>query len=407
MALLKSYFSMYINHKILNTKYVDILHRRRSPKKIFIGKGELKHTSTKIIITFYVYNTEKISLKREYKRLYNAFIPKFSIIQTTYYNTCYYILVSFIDILTDYLEVLLRYYKYLNNLVNIKILNNDEKFMIFANRANSFYACNYPKYSYYKDIAEEKYKEDLYTLRYLLKFNSVKFEKPFIIGLTHLVEKLYNKKIEFNIVNLRKMHLNSDILTQVIVLKLKNRKNRFLKILRSSLNKVKLPNVSRLGEGEKFSKDNKEDYFINKIRNTYINEMFNDDITKIDPLNKLLLNFFPTSVYNKADKLEINTNSSNDKKSVSLRNYVFKYLKHFKLAGVRLEAKGRVSRRFTASRSVFKLYWKGGLKNVDSSFKGLSTVMLRGDAKSNVQYSMLKSKYRIGAFGIKGWVSSK
>jgi hypothetical protein len=33
--------------------------------------------------------------------------------------------------------------------------------------------------------------------------------------------------------------------------------------------------------------------------------------------------------------------------------------------------------------------------------------MLRGDAKSNVQYSMIHSKYRIGAFGIKGWVSSK
>jgi hypothetical protein len=37
----------------------------------------------------------------------------------------------------------------------------------------------------------------------------------------------------------------------------------------------------------------------------------------------------------------------------------------------------------------------------------LSTVMLRGDTKSNVEYSMLKSKHRIGAFGIKGWVSSK
>jgi hypothetical protein len=77
------------------------------------------------------------------------------------------------------------------------------------------------------------------------------------------------------------------------------------------------------------------------------------------------------------------------------------------LGGVRLEAKGRLSKRFTASRSVFKLNWKGGLKNVDSSFKGLSTVMLRGNSKSNIEYTMLRSKYRIGAFGIKGWVSSK
>jgi hypothetical protein len=72
-----------------------------------------------------------------------------------------------------------------------------------------------------------------------------------------------------------------------------------------------------------------------------------------------------------------------------------------------VEAKGRLTRRFTASRSVFKVRWKGGLKNVDSSFRGLSTVMLRGDAKSNVQYSIINSKTRIGAFGVKGWVSNK
>jgi hypothetical protein len=77
------------------------------------------------------------------------------------------------------------------------------------------------------------------------------------------------------------------------------------------------------------------------------------------------------------------------------------------LAGIRVEAKGRLTRRFTAAKSVFKVKWKGGLKNVDSSFKGLSTIMLRGDRKSNVQYSILSSKNRNGAFGVKSWVSSK
>jgi hypothetical protein len=33
--------------------------------------------------------------------------------------------------------------------------------------------------------------------------------------------------------------------------------------------------------------------------------------------------------------------------------------------------------------------------------------MLRGGAKSNVQYTMLKTKNRLGSFGVKGWVSSK
>jgi hypothetical protein len=77
------------------------------------------------------------------------------------------------------------------------------------------------------------------------------------------------------------------------------------------------------------------------------------------------------------------------------------------MAGVRLEARGRLTRRFTASRSVFKLKWKGGLNNIESSRKGLSTVILRGHAKSNVQYSLINSKNRNGAFGVRGWISGK
>jgi hypothetical protein len=459
MKLLKSYFNMFIDDKAytkIKSKALDILRRRRSSRKIFIGKGELKHTNSKVIITFYVHNTEKLSLKREYLRLYKSIylpantleksiaIGKNGIIKTedlmdngsikfnrpytldefltspknyttkiidkvhseippvrqlTYYEVYYSIISLFVNNLTTYVESLTKYYEYLTHLVELKVLNKEEKYLIFLNKANSFFSYNYPKYDTYRNIAEKRYLENLYRLRYALKFNNVKFENPFIGKLTNIVEKLYLKKVEFNIVNLKKMHLNSDILTQSIVLKLKNRKNRLIRVLRSSLNKINLPNVSRLGE--KYSWSNQNEYLINKIRNTYISSMFND-ITKIDPLNKLLLNFFPS-----ADKLEIDTNLAKNKSKVPLRSFVFKELKQFKLAGVRLEAKGRLSRRFTAARSVFQLSWKGGLKNVDSSFKGLSAVMLRGDTKSNVQYSVLNSKQRIGAFGIKGWVGTK
>jgi len=479
MSLLKGYFSMFISHKDLGTKYVSKLYRKRSPKKIFIGKGELKHTSTKAIITFYVYNTEKISLKREYNKLYQSFFspkkrylmkknkrivtflrnslsrqiiiddkgnvlkdisgndiiiynrpytieeflnsPKHVITkisthynkakinefgsdtspfeQITYQEVYYSILNLFIENLSSYLSVLNKYFEYLTKLVQNKILSNNERFLIFTNLLKILYTFNYPDYEYYKKKANRKYLKNLYRLRYLLKFNSVKFEKPFVTRLIHLLEKLYNKKIELNIVNLNKMHLNSDILTQAIVLKLKNKKNKFYKIFRSSLNKVKIPNIDRLNE--KIDQSNRKNYFINKIRNVYINNMFSSKTDKGDSLNKLLLNYFPSG-----NSLEVE-DLYNVKRDISLKDYVFRYLKHFRLGGVRLEAKGRLSKRFTASRSVFKLNWKGGLKNVDSSFKGLSTVMLRGDNKSNVEYSMLKSKYRIGAFGIKGWVSSK
>ena len=81
-------------------------------------------------------------------------------------------------------------------------------------------------------------------------------------------------------------------------------------------------------------------------------------------------------------------------------------IKHKSVTGIRIEAAGRLTRRNTAAKSVFKLKYKGNLKNADSSYKGLSTILLRGHAKSNVQYTKLKSKLRIGSFGLKGWVSS-
>ena len=73
-----------------------------------------------------------------------------------------------------------------------------------------------------------------------------------------MLEKLYTKKVEFNIVNLKKVHLNSDIFTQAIVLKLKNKNNNLIRVLKSSLNKVNLPNVSRISE--KYSLSNKNEY---------------------------------------------------------------------------------------------------------------------------------------------------
>jgi hypothetical protein len=429
MDLLKGYFSMFISHNTLNTKYISKLYRKRSPKKIFIGKGELKHTSNKVVITFYVYNTERISLKKEYKQLYlSLFSPKKKYIlikkgkqflsffkepletkivlnkegnilkdikgndiiiynrpytveeflhspkpittkiseiyynkinnneiysdipsfkQVTYYDVYFYIVELFINNLSSYINILNKYFEYLTKLVELKILNNHEKLLIFISLVDNFYNYNYPNYEYNKNIAGRKYIKNLYRLQYLLKFNNVKFEKSFSRKLIDLVENLYNKKVELNIVNLNQVHLNSDILTQAIVLKLKNKKNKLYKIFKSSLNKVKISDASRLSQ--KIDVSNKKNYFINNIRNVYINDMLNNKIIYGDSLNNLLLNYFSSS-----NKLTIEDLYSVEK-SISLRDYIFRYIKHFRLAGVRLEARGRLSRRFTASRSVFKL----------------------------------------------------
>ena len=429
MKLLKSYFNFEINHKLLKTKRMATRYKRLSTKKIFVGKGELKHTSSKVIITFYVHNTEKIYLSKAvhlvHKALFKPIKPlkiyinkdinnkeiisynrpftlKEFLALPEHYDQWYTDHVApYIDVKNLYLNNLNMQYNILTKMVNMKLISKEDKNKTLINLYQNIDSFNYPDYKTYMARAEYYYLSSLRRFRYLLGFNNVKFTKPFISELIRLVQNIYNKKVEFNIVNLKKMHLNSDIFTQAVALKLKNRDNKLYRVLKSSLRKVKLPSVNRITE--KSNKANKDELFINRIRNDNISSMFSNDNGN-DPLNNLLLDFFPSAENLKVNIVKI---TSIKQRSISLRNYVIKSLKHISMRGIRVEAKGRITRRFTASRSVFKMKWKGGFKNVDSSFKGLSAIMLRGHVKSNVQYSFMSSKNRNGAFGVKGWVSSK
>lgn len=96
---------------------------------------------------------------------------------------------------------------------------------------------------------------------------------------------------------------------------------------------------------------------------------------------------------------------SHNKKIIKNRHVIKTVLDSIKykfVKGIRIEAAGRLTRRYTASRSLFKKVYLGNIRNMDSSFKKLSTVILRGHSKSNLQYTKLNSKKRIGSYGIKG-----
>jgi len=441
MYLLKSYFNSKKKHKILNIKRKNkekpLLPRLRriSAKRVFIGKGDLKHTSTKVIITFYVYNTESMFLARKLMQLrFGLFLIEKKIklkktvtkdsegnIKITYNRLFsfkeylnlrkhyeWYIsdMISLINKQTSKLNAINKYYKILKSLVWEKLLTNDQIYLMFKNKAQSFYPNNFPSFNYQITVAGKEYKKNLDIYFKLLQDNKLKFDGIFMSKLIDLIQQIYNKNVELNIVNLKKMHLNSDIYTQAVSLKLRNRDNKLYRVLKASLRKIKLPVIRKIDEKQK--KPNRDEFFINRIRNNTISSMFtlNNKKTKNikDRLQNLLLKFYPL-----ADNLKINEikRSSNLNRTVSLENYVLRSLKHLNLRGIRVEAKGRLTRRFTASRSVLKTKWKGGLKNVDSSFKGLSTIMLRGIVKSNLQYSTINSKNRNGAYGVKGWVSSK
>lgn len=427
MNLLKSYFNFYYSSTFLNTKRNPIVLRskRLSANRIFVGKGNIKHTSNKVIITWYVHNVEKLYLMKKLKLIYkNLFYPKLALRNNVKFDiktnkhvvgnnrsltlkeylslpvhlTDY---ISFILILVNkinaYLGVLLQYNTVLNNMVEVKELNKDEKSVILYNKLKSLYSIKYPDFKYYENQLRFNYIRELLYYRYLLRLNKIKFDETFMFKLKCLISKIYNKEVEFNIVNLKKIHSNSDIFTQAVTLKVKNRKNRLLNVLKSSLSKVKLDQTKKY-EDKDYKLLNKEQILANIVKNNTISSMFNNNkLTGKDPLNSLLLNIFPL-----ADNMQTIV-----KDPISIQNYVLKSLKNNNLAGVRLEAKGRLTRRFTASRSLFKVKWKGSLSNINSSYRGLSAVMLRGHLKSNIQYSVLNSKTRNGAFGIKGWVSNR
>lgn len=411
MKIVKSYFNMYFSNKILDVKQLNTRFKRLSVKRIFVAKGELKHTSSKVIITLYVFNKERNILKLETNKLIKALVypSKQLIIDNTSKFNRPLTLSEFIHHNKD-----LVYSSYIESLIGKDSIDNTINSLEFTNANLKNILSNIEDKKVndinidinniaflqgYKDFLKNTlsvFLKNYYVSKMNLALNRIKFEESFLIHLKDLVNKIYNKEVEFNIVQLKKLHLNSDIFTEAIALKLKNRENKLYRVLKSVLTRVKVKKINK--NKEKNFKMNKNNMFINSIINTRINSLF--DNYQGDNLNKFLFNLFPTlSSTNNKD-------ASIFKEDTSSSEFINKYIKHKDIFGIRIEAKGRLTRRFTASRSVFKVKWKGGLKNVDSSFRRLSSVMLRGHAKSNVQYSVLNSKNRNGAFGVKGWVSN-
>jgi hypothetical protein len=389
-----------------------------------------------------VYNAEKNYLNRKIKKLTSIIFPSSNILDYKYNSKrkrpinymekiyAYIYEYNKVPLLNWFSNNVSYYLKELiierDNFSNLKKRNKSEKDINILNRTNlikgiekwidiSIYTINnnaftelnkmYYYFLYWVHISKE-YKIIKYY-KILLNINNAKFKDFFLNKLTPLISKIYNnKEIQFNIVNLKTLYLNSDIFTQIIALKLKNRDNRLLRVLRSALYMVKLPKVNIIKE--RYHKTIIRKLWINKIQNLKVNSLLNNinNINKVnkDVLDNTLLETFSNIYFNEDNNIANVKKYSN---KTSLLNFLLKSIKHKSMGGVRLEAKGRLTRRFTASRSMFKIKWKGGIRNIDSSYRGLSAVMLRGHRTSNIQYSNINSKTRNGAFGLKGWVASK
>ena len=364
--ILKSYFNLSLFHEKIKNKSrrLRIRFRRSTVNRIFLSRAEMKHTNNKVIITVYTYN-------RNLKYLYNRIRNLLSIIKRKKINKKwkkrrfydYHVFFS----LPRKLKLIRK--KSLN-LIN-KVKKEKRIILTTGKKKNFFFPSLVPFKNYKKQIYVNLIKKSLKKEKLYLKYNQMwllhdyKIKTRFMLGLNSIIQKIYKKKVEFNIVNLKYLHLNSNIFSESITLKLRKRKNRLLKVLKRALKLVRLP---------RFKKDF---YYVNNG----------------SPLNR-------------DETLNINSDILSLAQTNILENNVLNSLKHKRISGVRLEATGRLTKRLTASRSIFKLKYKGSLKNIDSSYKNLSSVMLRGHEKSNIQYTKLNSKTRNGAFGLKSWISS-
>lgn len=399
----KSYIKSLISHDpVLNKLFrsycnmlqdkIKILFKRRrhnksrySANKIYVSRAELKHTNTKLLIILSTYNKQKSTLLRwtrkiiYFKRMYKILVD----IKDRHVVEHKRFFITLLKTMTDRSRIIIVE-KVLKNR-NIKLeryipaqinrLNHKWNY-VFKRKFFSFIKWNMPFLKknnnniltnfllnlknkklykipgYSKWLLKNNFRvvKMLFKNTRLISFNKSKFNHFVLnlrnLGLTSLLEKIYGKKVVIKLVDLKSIHLNSDVFSSAVALKLRDRQNKAVRVLRKAiLQMVRIPDFHTL-------------------------ITFDDNIQTMN------------------------------------KNNVINTIKQQIVSGVRFEASGRLTRRLTAMRSVFKYRYLGSLKNVRSSFNNNASTLLRGYAKANSQYTLINSKTRNGTFGLKGWISS-
>lgn len=377
--IIQSYFNLYFkDHKYVGSKKFILLRRRRNfLRRIYVSNAEIKHTNNKAIITLFTVNREKKILKKKYlkinKRVSKNLIKRYFLLYKNNIARIYDILNKRAQAMNKYTFISDKISKrkfisykleYLNKFIELKNLYLKKVWSVIISK-------------YWKTYLRLLRKYDL-----MYSLNQYKFNKQILLPiLSNILNKIIGKKIEYNIINLKSIAYNTDLFTNALSLKLKKSRMNYIKSMFSILNRAYLPKINTIKERTLATN---VDLFLDKYK----------DLKVISNLSG--------SSNNNLDKLL--GNSSNTKE---VHNTIYNSIGYKNMGGIRLEVKGRLTKRYRADRSIYSLKWKGGLKNVDSSFKRLSSVLFRGNSKSNVSYSLSNSKRRIGAFAVKGWISGK
>jgi hypothetical protein len=360
------------------------LFKNRSVNKVYVSKPEIKYSIKEVIITVYIYNRERF-----------YFLKKLSILNEIIFNMLkrnetYNILESdetAKSLLAEKLREIDYPFKYIGNGTIPKFLNSRSLYIDIEKNFNNYYNIfnNFKNTSILTDtisiflkLNSNKYifnniKKILYmNLKkvFMCKFyisiiylNNYKFNNNNMIELKNKLFKIYKKKININIINLKYLYLENTIFLDGLMNKLNDRKKKALRVIRKGLSLAKVVKLHPLFFRLKKVEKNNSDIELNKINNK---------------LNNLLFLLKKNKYIN-----------------------IISHLKNKHVSGLRIEAKGRLTKRLTASRAVYKLTYKGSLKNIYSSYNKLSTIMLRGLSKSNIEYVNTNSKNRNGSYGVK------
>ena len=388
--IIQSYFNLYFkDHKYVGSRKFILLRRRRTfLRKIYVSNAEIKHTNNKAIITLFTVNREKKILKRKYlkinKKISQNLIRRYLLLYKNNVSNIYDIINNHKFLSVNGLggahnkmtkKGFLNYrLEYLNKFIKLKDLYLRKIWSVIISK-------------YWRTHLKLLRKYDLMYSLNQYKFNNL----TFLPKLSNILNKIIGKKIEYNIINLKSIAYNTDLFTNALALKLKKKRMNYIKSMFSILNRAYLPKINTIKERTLVKGQKNIDLYLDKYK----------DLNIISNLNNINL-----------DKLLNNINNTtntdkNDTENKKIHNLIYNSIGYKNMGGIRLEVKGRLTKRYRADRSIYSLKWKGGLKNVDSSFKRLSSVLFRGNSKSNMTYTLSQSKRRIGAFAVKGWISGK
>jgi hypothetical protein len=335
--------------------------RKRSLlKRIYVSNVEIKHTNNKAIITLYVLNTKKKILYKKYlksKRIFESLRFYILKIQRNFLKKNIFLLKD--RLIKSFLG---------NKFILLKSRVMEFKFELL-NKIINYSNLSFNRYIKKNVFNKFKFVRKIIVLRrhiYEYKINTFKFEEIYFLPkLSNLLGKILNKKIEYNIVNLKSLVFNTDIFTKALALKLRKKKFNVMRGINSIINRARLPKVNTIKEraGLNITKD------INLVHNKYRDSHLLSNLNSNQDFFMFLKNMY--NIHNKylrsyTLKLTslgsinpsytlIGINKNKIDKEKIIKKSIFDSIKHKNMGGIRLEIRGRLTRRYRADRAVYKL----------------------------------------------------